>query len=168
MPVRQHGAISRHRRIVIWASVAMAIVAISSIFSAGLSPASAYFSTAITKHIIARLGPYALAVARQNGDPRPASARAVKTTQKMALGAVTPSNTVPHASSRPVYLIVMTGNFTVNAGPPGGRAPTGKYMSIIIDAQTFKAIGLGLSNRPPAISLRRLGEVSVLTQYMTN
>lgn len=163
MPVREHGVMSRYRRLVMWVSAATAAAAISATLTAGPSTASAQPSTAISKPVAARLDSYALAVALRNGDPRPTSAQAVEATAKMALSAVTPANHVPQASNQPVYLIVMTGHFTINgAGPSATRTITGKYLSVILDLRTFRAFGLGLSNRAPAIPLHRLGQVATL------
>jgi hypothetical protein len=163
---REHGVMSRRRRIAMWTSAAVAAAAVSASLLAGLAPASARATSgAIPAQAIGRLHAYALAFARQNGDATPASVLAVKTTLQKALKAVSPDNTVPGSASVTVYLIVMKGEFTVNFPvPKGSREPTGSNLSIMLSPTTFQLIDLGLNNHAPSVSLRRLGPVSTLTR----
>ena len=166
MSFREHGVMSRRRRIATWASATMVAAAISASLAAGLSPASAQpFSRAIPAQAIARLNNYALAVARHGGDATPAWILAVKTNQENALKAVSPDNTIPRSGGKAVYLVIMKGKFTVNFPvPAGSREPAGRYLSIMVSATTFQLIDLGLSNQAPHTSLGRLGPVSTLTR----
>lgn len=47
--------------------------------------------------------------------------------------------------------------------PSCAHAPTGHYLSAIIDAATFITLEAGLGNRPPAAPLQALGPVLNLT-----
>ena len=47
--------------------------------------------------------------------------------------------------------------------PPGAALPTGKYLSIMVDARTFQVLDFGLSATPPPVSAASLGPVTYLT-----
>ena len=47
--------------------------------------------------------------------------------------------------------------------PPGAALPTGRYLSIVVDAGTFQVLDFGLSPTPPPVSPARLGPVTYLT-----
>ena len=49
--------------------------------------------------------------------------------------------------------------------PPGGKAPTGRYLSLVIDARTFAGLDMGLSDRPPPVRPSSLGPVTYLTGH---
>ncbi|MBO0824319.1 MAG: hypothetical protein J2P27_10745 [Actinobacteria bacterium] len=46
--------------------------------------------------------------------------------------------------------------------PPGAHAPTGTYMSLVVDAKTFHTIDYGLSSKPPPVVPASLGPVTYL------
>jgi hypothetical protein len=120
----------------------------------GVVPASA----------IPRLTAIAERAAKANGDSAPAWASAVLTTHKKALTSATPGDIVPGAGNDPVYLVTMRGHFTAyGASPPSGAAlPTGTYLSIVVDAGTFRVSDGGLSPKPPPVSPASLGPVTYL------
>jgi hypothetical protein len=106
-----------------------------------------------------------LRLARWNGDARPASVRAVFTTRAKALRAATPGDLVPGSAGVPVYLVVMTGNFTDTHAsvPPGAKIPTGRYLTVTINPATGEVMDLSIGNHKPAVPLGSYGSVSVLT-----
>jgi len=59
----------------------------------------------------------------------------------------------------------MRGHFvaTKASRPPGAAAPTGSYLSIVVDARTFQMLDYGLSPSPPPVSPASLGPVTYLT-----
>ena len=165
MSFREHGVMSRRRKIATWTSAAVAAAAISASLLAGLVSPSAQASSAIPAQVIGRLNAYALAFARQSGDATPASVVAVKTTQQEALQAVSPDNTVPRGARLPVYLIVMKGKFAIHFPVPrGSHEPTGRSLSVMLSATTFQLIDVGLGNHALSTSLHRLGPVFKLTR----
>jgi hypothetical protein len=52
-----------------------------------------------------------------------------------------------------VFLITMRGHFTAReaTGPPGAKAPTGRYLSLVIDAKTFQGLDFGIGPKPPPV-----------------
>ncbi len=59
----------------------------------------------------------------------------------------------------------MRGHFTATeaTGPPGAKAPSGRYLSVVIDAKTFRGLDFGISPRPPPVAPASLGPVTYLT-----
>jgi hypothetical protein len=57
------------------------------------------------------------------------------------------------------------GHFTARdaTGPPGAKAPTGRCLSLVIDAGTFQGLDFGLSLKPPPVTSASLGPVTYLT-----
>ena len=100
-----------------------------------------------------------------NGGHSVAWASAVVATREKALTSATPGDTIPNDAKTVVYLVTMRGHFIASAAsvPPGGHAPTGTYMSIVIDATTFQGLDGGLSSRPPPVAPASLGPVTFLT-----
>lgn len=90
-------------------------------------------------------------------------ASVVRTTRSKALTSATPGDFVPGGSVA-VYLITMRGTFTAYdaPGPSGARAPTGHYLSLVVNATTFQDMDFGLSPTPPPVSPASLGPVSYL------
>jgi hypothetical protein len=88
---------------------------------------------------------------------------AVVTTHAKALTAATPGDTAP-TRRVVVYLVTIKGHFRCDlcTGPPGSRAPTGTYMSLVIDAKTFKETDFGLGTKPPPVFLTNFGPVTHL------
>jgi hypothetical protein len=113
---------------------------------------------------ISRLTAIASRAATENGDSVPAWVTAVLTTHAKALTSATPGDFVPGTGGVPVFLVTMRGKFTDYAasGPPGAAAPTGRYLSIVVDAKTFQVLDFGLSPNPPPVSPASLGPVTYL------
>jgi hypothetical protein len=114
---------------------------------------------------IARLTVLASRAAAANGDPSPEWMTAVLTTHAKALTSATPGDIVPGAGGARVYLVTMRGHFTAYGAspPPGAALPTGRYLSIVVDARTFQVLDFGLSPTPPPVSPAGLGPVTYLT-----
>jgi len=119
---------------------------------------------AVSVAAAARLDRIALRVARENGDASPAWITAVRTTHGRALTSATPGDTEPAGTDAVVYLVTMQGHFVARLAsvPPGAKAPTGSYLSIVINAGTFAAMDVGLSPRFPAVAPASLGPVRSL------
>jgi len=102
--------------------------------------------------------------AKANGDVSPQWMTAVLTTHARALTSATPGDFVPGGGVR-VYLVTMRGHFTAyqSSPPPGAALPTGRYLSIVVDARTFQVLDFGLSPNPPPVSPASLGPVTYLT-----
>ena len=90
-------------------------------------------------------------------------ATAVVTTHAKALTSATPGDTTPRERLI-VYLVTIKGHFVCNlcTGPAGSRAPTGTYMSLVIDAKTFEGTDSGLSRQPPPVSPASMGPITHL------
>jgi hypothetical protein len=91
-------------------------------------------------------------------------ASAVVTTHEKALTSATPGDTVPTGGKTIVYLVTIKGHFTAVAftGPPGAHAPTGTYLSMVIDAKTFQGLDFGLGPKPPPVAPASLGPLTYL------
>ncbi len=115
--------------------------------------------------MIGRLTAMAYRAAAVNGDPHPAWITAVLTTQARALTSATPGDYVPGSSHVRAYLITMRGHFIANEAPrpPGAKAPTGRYLSLVINATTFDGSDFGIGSRPPPVRPAALGPVTYLT-----
>jgi hypothetical protein len=112
---------------------------------------------------IGRLTAIARRAATLNGDPHPAWITAVMTTRAKALTSATPGDRVPGSARTAVFLITMRGHFTAaGAGPPGAKAPTGRYLSLVVDARTFQGLDAGLSPGAPPVAPASLGPVTYL------
>jgi hypothetical protein len=152
----------RQRKMALYASAGIAVAAVAALTI--LPSGASVTPDSIPASAIPALRTNMLRLAQHSGDARPASIRAVFTTQDKALRTATPGDTVPGSASRAVYLVVMTGNFKVDAPVPyGARLPTGRYLIVTINPSTFQVMDLGVGNRRPAVSLRTYGQVSDLT-----
>jgi len=131
---------------------------------AGARAASAA-GTPVPAAAIARLTAVAHRAATLNGDPAPAWITAVATTHARALTSATPGDSEPGSARTRVYLITMRGHFIARLAshPPGGKAPTGLYLSLVVDARTFAGLDMGLSDRPSPVRPSSLGPVTYLT-----
>jgi hypothetical protein len=116
---------------------------------------------------IGRLTAMAHRAATLNGDRDPAWITAVMTTRAKALTSATPGDDVPGSSRVRVFLITMRGHFTAKdaSRPPGAKAPTGRYLSLVIDAKTFRGLDFGISPTPPPVPPASLGPVTYLTGH---
>lgn len=103
-------------------------------------------------------------VARVNGDRAPAWVSVVVTTHEKALTSATPGDTEPFGQKTIVYLVTMKGHFVANdvSTPLGAHAPTGTYLSIVINAKTFESLDFGLSAKPPPVAPGSFGPVTYL------
>jgi len=129
------------------------------------SSATATSGSAIPASAVSPLATSMAQLAQWNGDAHPASIQAVSTTEDQALQTVTPGDQVPGSTGVPVYLVVMTGNFTdMHASVPSGAAlPTGKYLTVTIDPATHAVMDLGLGNNAPPVPLDSYGPVTDLS-----
>ena len=115
-----------------------------------------------------RLTAMADRAAKANGGAAPAWASAVVTTHEKALTSATPGDIVYVGEKTIVYLVTMKGHFIAGAVsvplgvPLGGHAPTGSYMSIVVDARTFKTLDVGLSSKSPPVAPASFGPVTYL------
>lgn len=66
-------------------------------------------------------------------------------------------------SNEPSYLVQLQGNFTALGAsvPPGGKLPTGTFLTFIVDASTGRVTVWGVSNRRADLSA--LGSVIALS-----
>ena len=110
---------------------------------------------------VARLEVIAASFARDNGGQQPDWVTAVMTTHARALDSATPGDFERQSANVVVYLITMEGDFIgYQASVPGGAAlPTGRYLSIVVNARTFSVLDWGLSPKAPVVSPASLGPV---------
>jgi hypothetical protein len=102
-------------------------------------------------------------VAKANGEVAPAWASVVVTTNEKALTSATPGDRVPGREKTIVYLVTLQGRFASRRSrPPRAKAPTGSYLSIVLNAETFEATDFGLSHNPPPVAPASLGPVTYL------
>jgi hypothetical protein len=114
---------------------------------------------------VARLTVLAGRVAQASGDASPEWMTAVLTTHAKALTSATPGDTVSGVGGARVYLVTMRGQFIAyeSSPPPGAALPTGRYLSVVVDATTFQVLDFGLSPAPPPVTPANLGPVIYLT-----
>jgi hypothetical protein len=103
-------------------------------------------------------------IAKGNGDATPAQVTVVLTTHAQALTSATPGDTVPGTGKIRVYLITMQGHFVATdvSRPSGAAAPSGRYISVVVDASTFSGLDFGIGPNPPPVSPASLGPVTYL------
>lgn len=156
----------RQRRTALYASLAGTAVAALTVLATVPSGASVTPGSAIPASAVAALRTNMFRLARYMGDAQPSSIRAVFTTQAKALETATPGDMVPGSAHRPVYLVVMTGNFkyTNATAPLGSPIPTGRYLAVTINPSTFEVMDLSIGNHRPPVPLRSYGPVSDLTK----
>lgn len=90
-------------------------------------------------------------------------ATAVVTTHAKALASATPGDATPGAKAI-VYLVTIKGHFVCSlcSVPPGGHAPAGTYLSLVIDTRTFEGTDSGIGPKPPPVPPARFGPVTYL------
>jgi hypothetical protein len=90
-------------------------------------------------------------------------ATVVVTTHAKALTSATPGDTTPGAKGI-VYLVTIKGHFACGlcSGPSGSHAPTGAYLSLVIDARTFEGTDFGIGPKLPPVPPARFGPVTYL------
>ena len=91
-------------------------------------------------------------------------ASAVVTTRAKALTSATPGDFIPNDEKTVVYLVTVKGHFVASAVsvPPGAHAPTGTYMSLVINPKTFAGLDFGLGTKPPPVGPASFGPVTYL------
>jgi hypothetical protein len=144
---------------------AAAVVPVLAAAGCGAAPVAA--GAPVPAPAIGRLTAMAHRAATINGDPAPAWITAVLTMRAKALTSATPGDYVPGSAFVKVFLITMRGHFTARnaTGPPGAKAPTGRYLSLVIDAKTFQGLDFGISPKPPPVPPASLGPVTYLTGH---
>jgi hypothetical protein len=137
----------------------------SVLATAGCGRSAAATGAPVPAPAIGRLTAIAHRAATINGDPHPAWITAVLTTRAKALTSATPGDHVPGSAHVKVFLLTMRGRFTATeaTGPPGAKAPTGRYLSLVIDAKTLRGLDFGISPKPPPVPPASLGPVTYLT-----
>jgi hypothetical protein len=145
------------------AKLASAVV-VSLLAVAGCGGHSAASGARVPDSAIARLTAIARRAAAVNDDSHPEWITAVVTTRAKALTSATPGDYVPGSARVRVFLITMRGHFTATdaTGPPGSKAPTGRYVSLVINARTFQGLDFGISPTPPPVPPSSLGPVTYL------
>ena len=152
-------------RVLVGLAGAAAMVSVLAAAGCGAAPAAA--GAPVPAPAIGRLAAMAHRAAAINGDPAPAWITAVLTTHAKALTSATPGDYVPGSAFVKVFLITMRGHFTARdaTGPPGAKAPAGRYLSLVIDAKTFQGLDFGISPKPPPVPPASLGPVTYLTGH---
>jgi hypothetical protein len=102
-------------------------------------------------------------VAKANGGAAPARVSVVITTREKALTS-TNGGRVFSGEQTIVYLVSMEGQFVARGAsrPPRAKVPTGNYLSIVLNAETFEAMDFGLTTNPPPAAPASLGPVTYL------
>ena len=136
----------------------------SVLTSAGCGQPPPAAGTQVPASAIGRLTAMAHRAATINGDSAPAWITAVLTTHAKALTSATPGDYSPGSAHIKVFLITMSGHFTARdaPGPSGAKAPTGRYLSLVIAAKTFQGLDFGIGPKPPPVPPASLGPVTYL------
>jgi hypothetical protein len=147
------------------AVLAGAVATASVLAAVGCGRTAAAAGAPVPASAIGRLTAIAHRAATINGDPAPAWITAVMTTHAKALTSATPGDYVPGSAHVKVFLITMRGRFTAReaTGPPGAKAPAGRYLSLVVDARTFRGLDFGIGPKPPPVAPASLGPVTYLT-----
>ena len=116
---------------------------------------------------IGRLTALAVSLDRSDGGVPVASVTAVVTTRELALTSATPGDLIPGSQNTVVYLLTMKASRAPFvdigfSGPSGSKAPTGRYVSLVVDAKTFEGLDYGISPRAPPVAPAALGPVTHL------
>jgi hypothetical protein len=145
-------------------TLACVVAVLAGLLSTGSAGPSAADGRPVPATAIVPLTTIASRVAEVNGDPHPAWVTVVATTHALALTSATPGDFVPGTEGIRVYLLTMQGHFTDDLAsvPPGAKAPTGSYLSLVVNARTFDDMDFGLSGGPPPVSPDSLGPVTYL------
>jgi hypothetical protein len=149
------------------AALACCLAVISGLAATGCGGAAGAAGRPVPARAVPRLTALALRAATLNGDPRPQWATAVLTTYAKALTSATPGDFIPGAGGQPVFLVTMRGHFVAWGAsiPHGAKTPAGTYLSIVVDAKSFRGTDSGLSHRPPPVSPASLGPVTYLVRH---
>ncbi len=133
----------------------------------GCGQNAAAAGTQVPAQAIGRLTAMAHRAATINGDSAQAWITAVVTTHAKALTSATPGDYSPGSADIKVFLITMRGHFTARdaPGPRGAKAPTGRYLSLVIEARTIRGLDFGIGPKPPPVSPASLGPVTYLSVH---
>lgn len=147
-----------------WRARLASAVVVSMLAMAGCGGHPAASGARVPHSAIVRLTAIARRAAALNGDTHPEWITAVVTTRAKALTSATPGDYVSGSARVRVFLITMCGHFTAIAGPgpPGAKAPAGRYVSLVINARTFQGLDFGISPAPPPVPPGSLGPVTYL------
>jgi len=151
----------------VWLAGMIAVLALSACGSGAASVVRPKVPTPgkpVPAAAISRLTVIAERAIAANGGKSVAWATAVVTTHAKALTSATPGDTEPSGGNTIVYLLTIKGHFVCHAcsGPPGSKAPTGTYLSMVLVAKTFSGTDFGLSPKAPSVSPSSLGPVTYL------
>jgi hypothetical protein len=155
----------------IFVGLAGAGLAISAAFAGTSAPAKGVVAKGVTKigrqipaSAVARLDVIAIRAAKANGDARPQWITVVRTTHGTGLKVATPGDTEPSGNGVSAYLITMKGTFTAYEAsvPAGASRPRGQYLSLLVNARSFRVTDVGLSGHPPPKLIATLGPVKYL------
>jgi len=149
------------------AGVAIAVAVPLAVAPTHTAPAAASARyTQLPSGVVPRLTAIAKRADQANGGTPVLWTSVVRTTRSKAMTSATPGDFIPTGGSVTVYLITMRGRFTFTAndapGPPGAKAPTGRYLSMVVNATTFALTDFGLSPDPPPVNPASLGPVTYL------
>jgi len=153
-----------------WLAGLIPALAVAACGSASGTAVTASHRAAIAEHgqpvpvsAVHRLTAIAERAVTLNGGHPVAWATAVVTTHARALTSATPGDTTPGGKAI-VYLVTIKGHFVCGpcSVPPGGHAPTGTYLSLVIDARSFEGTDSGIGPKPPPVSADHFGPVTDL------
>jgi len=101
-------------------------------------------------------------MAKAVGDPDPEWLSVVASTHEKAVQSS--SGDLAGGPAFPAYLITMKGHFTASdtTGPAGSKAPTGQYVTLVVDARTLQGTDFGIAPGPPPQPASSLGPVTYL------
>src|SRR6266851_3337063 len=143
--------LSRMREMALVRSAALAAMLL---IVAGCGVSSSVAGRPVPVSAVRRLTAIAEHAARQSGDKHPVWATVVLTTHAKALTLATPGDYVPGSNGVPVYLLTIRGHFVCNycTGPAGSKAPTGRYISLVLNAKTLTEMDFGLAPKAPPVA----------------
>ena len=143
-------------------AVALALILmVAGEFEATVSPKS---GIGIPTSAVAKLTLIAKQQAVLNRDANPTIALVVETTYGTALTVISSEGSMPQSAPESVYLIMMVGNFIGSRVSTSPRPSTSvsSYLSVIVDAHTFRVIDESLNRTPPLVPLSSLGPGTTL------
>ena len=139
------------------AALAYVLAVGSGLAAAGCAGSPTVAGPPVPAPTISRLTVMGGRAAKADGDAAPLWMTAVLTTHAKALTSAITRQLVPGTNGVPVFLVTMRGHFpaTATSRPPGAAAPTGGYLSIVVDARTFQVLNSGSAparrrSHPPA------------------